>query len=100
MSLERGKPIRRPIIGVESLLLQGFPIMAPAFINLVEKLQVPDALLQYIDGHAFSYSVICALRVAGIFAADLKPSTGPRATTSTPAADDVLNLLAKAASTS
>ena len=100
MSLEGDTPIHRPIIGVESLMLQGLPIMAPPFSELVEKLRVADAFLQDIAGNAFSSSVVCALLVSTIFAADLKPGTGPRATTSTPAVEDVLDLFAKAASPS
>ena len=92
--------MHRPIIGVESLMLPGFPIMAPAFRKLAEKLQVTDAFMQDITGNAFSSSIICALLVSTIFAADLRPGTGPRATMSTPATEEVFDLLAKVGSTS
>lgn len=95
LSIETGVPVHRPLLGVEGLMLQGFPILAPEFRSVLDKLDRSDAFLMDIAGNAFSAGVVSALIVATIFAAELEPSTGSRLTMPTGTTQDALALLAR-----
>ena len=97
MSIEQGKSVHRPLLGIESMMLQGFPIMAQDFRNIFEKLGRGDAFLQDLAGNAFSSSVVCALITATLFSAELTPGTSSRVTLQGAAAEEALALFTNSA---
>ena len=62
-------PVHRPIVGIESLSLQGWPALGEEWQFLVDRFP-SDALHQSLAGNAFPGTVVLALVAALLFAAD------------------------------